>query len=403
MLRDKLNRLSSQIVRPQPSSVNSRKDDRYLRAAEALQGEIISSSDGTFLEIVTDFEATYSHGRSTFYELSQPTDLRKGYFLNARVNEMIDREKLLFFDMETTGLSGGSGTVPFLIGCGSMVDERFQVRQYFLPDYPDEAAMLEAVRAEISDETIIVSYNGKSFDLPILVDRLILHRIERNLKIADHIDLLHPVRKLYKRRLKDCTLGNVERSILEFFRYDDIPGYLVPAVYFNWLATQETGELARVVRHNLNDIVSLYFILYHIADILENPSARIKEPEDVYSLARLLEKKGDHEGLCRLIEDFHALLWDEGRHDILFFHSLSYKRNGVFLRAVEIWKKISITDSPEAFFAGIELAKFYEHRARDISRALQHAVQAEKRCPRHRGLTLELEKRIGRLKRKLSS
>jgi len=401
MLRDKLDRFSSHIVTSEEEVNSGDGQDRYNKIAAHLGGELCVDLSGTYVRIISDYDETYSYGRMTLDELLIPISLKKMYYDWSDDAEKIDPRKLLFFDMETTGL-GGSGTVPFLIGFGSVTENGFQVRQYFLPDYPDEEAMLEAVRAEIKPDTVIVSYNGKAFDMPILTDRLIIQRVERNLKFGDHIDLLNPVRRLYRRRLRDCTLINVEKNILDFYRFDDVPGYLVPSIYFDWLNTDNTDKLEGVVEHNRNDIISLYFIMYQIAVTLENPEEKIKEPDDILSLAKMFEKRREHENVGRLLEKFDGISWAYKRYDILFLQSLAYKRSGRLSDAVALWKKIIEGSALETFPAFIELAKYYEHRVKDIREALKMTLSARDICPPRPFLRGEIQKRIGRLTKKLS-
>jgi len=334
-------------------------------------------------------------------DLENPAAFVRGHFYDTDRDRTFDPRNFLFFDMETTGL-GGSGTVAFLIGFGSIDANGFQVRQYFLPDFPDEEAMLEAVRKEITPDSVIVSYNGRAFDMPILADRLIIQRVERNLEYADHIDLLYPTRRLFRRRLQDCTLSNVERNVLDFHREDDVPGYLVPSIYFNWLATYEMEMLAKVIEHNINDIVSLFFLMHRISEIQVKPQEKISEPDDVLSLARIMENRREHENLCKMLESFDDITWGHRRFDILYLQSLSYKRSGKFAEAVELWTRIVRNKSPEAFRASIELAKYFEHRAKDPQTALNYALGAEENCPSISSLQSDVRKRINRLTAKIS-
>ncbi|MBN2227335.1 MAG: ribonuclease H-like domain-containing protein [candidate division Zixibacteria bacterium] len=401
MLRDKLNRLSGHIVGPE-SGADDEYRDRYHIAAECLRGEICARDEGTFVKIVTDFDPVYRHGEIALGDLDRTVPYRSGHFMSEMAETVYDPGNLLFFDMETTGL-GGSGTVAFLIGFGSVTPEGFQVRQYFLPDYPDEAAMLETLRSEIDEKTIIVSYNGKTFDMPILRDRMIINRVERNLTFADHVDLLHSTRRLFRRRIGSCSLGNIEREVLGFHRVDDLPGELVPPVYFNWLATSDTELLNKVVEHNLYDIVSLYFLLHHLSVLMENPSVEMREADDMLSLVRVMEKRREHGAIPRLLEQCEPALWDERRFDVLMHLALAYKRTGQIDRAVLIWRKITATTASETFFARIELAKYFEHRRRDIASALAHTMAAEPICPSILSFETDLERRLRRLRKKQGS
>jgi hypothetical protein len=290
--------------------------------------------------------------------------------------------------------------VPFLIGCGSVKKNSFQIRQYFLPDYSDEEAMLEAVREEIKEKTVIVSYNGKSFDLPILNDRLIIQRVERNLTFDDHIDLLHTARRMYRRRLKDCTLTNIEREILDFYRIDDIPGSMVPAMYFAWLNYDETENLKGVVEHNLYDIISLFFLMHHFSSIQTDPDEKISEPDDVLSLAKIIQSSREHENVYKILEKFENISESYNRNDIIYMQSMAYKRSGEFNKAALLWEKIAEDETLESFLSQIELAKYYEHRIKDFNKAIDYSLQARKICPPRTDYKNDLEKRISRLKRK---
>ncbi len=401
MLRDKLQRFSRQISPADAIQADSRTNHHLVSLAQVLDAEIFAGSGGEFLKIVTDFNETYLHGHATFKSYSELPRLSMGNFPFPDQPVDFDIGRLLFIDTETTGL-GGSGTVPFLIGVGSMVESGFQVRQYFLPDYPDESAMLEAIRAEIHSDSIIVSYNGKAFDMPIISDRLIIHRIERNLEFGGHIDLLFHTRRLFRRRLQDCTLANVEREILGYFRNDDIPGFLVPSIYFDWLATGQTGELRHVMKHNLDDIVSLFFLLHHIIEIFERPEERLFEPDDILSFAKICESRRDNGAICRFLEKYEADLYNWRRYDILFLEALACKRVGNPHKAAEIWENIAGSNTALSYFAHIELAKYYEHRIRDITAAMKQAEKAVPICPRNELHRTALKKRTERLNKKLS-
>lgn len=404
MLRDKLSKLDKHFKPSGKKKTEVKADDEYNRyqiARKLLGGELCELSSGTFLKIESNFDSVYKHGNLTINQLSESAPFRYAHFEQCDNQESVDLSRLLFFDIETTGL-GGSGTVPFLIGFGSVIGDSFQVRQYFLPDYPDEAAMLEAVREEVTEETILVSYNGKSFDMPILIDRMIINRVERNLKIGGHIDLLHSARRLYRRRLQSCTLSNIERNILDFQRYGDVPGEMVPAVYFNWLNSMGTQLLGQVVEHNLNDIVSLYFLMYHIAMAQDNPGDRLIDADDIYSIAKIYEKRKQPDKVCQILANSFQIILDNKRYDIMFTQSLACKRSGRLDEAVSIWTKIADAENSQSFMALIELAKYYEHRKKDCVVALECTHRAQRACPARRYEKNEIVRRLARLEKKLA-
>ncbi len=402
MLKNKLESFSRSIATAKDTEKSGKQKNRYRDIADFLQGEIKELAGGSFIKIMTDFDEYYAHGQKTIEDLQSLSAPKRIFFGESEESLTVNPEKMLFFDMETTGL-GGAGVVPFLIGLGSVTNNGFQVRQYFLPDYPDEEAMLEAVRTEIKDDTILVSYNGKSFDLPILIDRLIIHRVERNLRFADHIDLLHSARRLYRRRLKDCTLKNIEREVLDFYRIDDTPGYLVPSIYFDWLNSGNTADLGGVVEHNLYDIVSLYFILFQVAAVQTEPESQISDPDDILSLVKIHERRREYKKICQTLENFDDLILGSDRYDILFLKSMSHKRDGQFESAAALWNKIAEVATKEAYICNIELAKYYEHKIKDYKKALIYTNSAREKCPSKAAEKEAITKRINRLTTKINS
>jgi uncharacterized protein YprB with RNaseH-like and TPR domain len=189
-------------------------------------------------------------------------------------------EDFLFFDLETSGLSGGAGTVAFLAAFGRFVRKSggvsLHITQYLLLDYPGENDFLEALLGEFSNkEQIIVSYNGKSFDSPLLKTRCIMKRIQAPEYF--HVDLLHPARRLWKTVLEDCSQATIETGILCLDRDGDIPGALAPDIWFDFLKTGNAGQLMGVCDHNCRDIAGLTSILCAMSGIAENPLGTIKK------------------------------------------------------------------------------------------------------------------------------
>ncbi len=352
----------------------SKKAEKLRRA---LGGEIVSSSSGEYLCLKQHYDHDYIHGSIKFKSLQKTTYLLS-HFSAAGEDIEVRPNDFLFFDTETTGLSG-AGAVPFLIGFGFFVSGGFETRQYIIPDFADEAAMLEDIFAEFSEKRILVSYNGKSFDKPLIEDRLIIHRIAREIPFRHHIDLLHPSRSLFKRRLGDCSLGNIERHALGYERGDDIPGYLVPSVYLDWIHTDETSQLADVISHNRKDIVSLAALVAVISESFTSASSTLQSPLDAYSLMRICEKRKAG-GLRDLAVKIGKERDDEftklGDSEIEFQRAMVFKRAGDFDKAVGIWRRLESSDcfQPKnrrpSQAARLELAKWYEHRCKDYQNAL---------------------------------
>jgi uncharacterized protein YprB with RNaseH-like and TPR domain len=209
----------------------------------------------------------------------------------------VDARTLLFFDTETTGLAGGTGTYAFLVGLGFFEGQEFVVRQYFMRDYPEEQAMLEAIACDLSRFTTLVSFNGKSFDWPLLETRFRLSRMRPPLAGAPHLDLLHPARRIWRDRLGACNLQNLEVQILGVHRQGDVPSHLIPALYFDYLRTGDLSPLVDVIQHNKLDILSLVSLAGWMGQMVTQPLGATPDGEllcgdDLYALGRLYESRG---------------------------------------------------------------------------------------------------------------
>ena len=309
-------------------------------------------------------------------------------------------DELLFFDIETTGL-GGAGAVAFLIGCGSVVSEGFEVRQYLLPDFSDETAMLEKVLEELNPDKTIVSYNGVAFDMSMIRDRMIVNRVARKIKTTGHIDLLHSVRRLFKRRLGDCSLGNVEQELFGFYREDDIPGYLIPSVYFDWLGSEALDDMETVMEHNRWDIFSLYFLINHINRVFQTEGASLDEVDDLYSLSRVYGRRKRNDKVLSLYGEIEKSGPSPLDDDVLWFSSLAMKRTGQWPEAIRVWLRLAETPGREGYRANLELAKYFEHKLKDIEKALNHTRRAFRICPDSPSHKEQLQRRLNRLSEKL--
>lgn len=182
-----------------------------------------------------------------------------------KLDVAVDRRRLLCFDTETTGLAGGVGTRAFMIGVAAWQDDRLTVRQVYLTRIAGEAAMLRTFVNWLHTDTILVSYNGKSYDSPLLKGRLRLNRIDHPLAELPHFDWLHPTRRVYRGSLPNCRLSTVERDVLRIVREDDLPGSEAPAAWLAYLRGQSTRGLARVLEHNRQDVITLMRLGDHLA------------------------------------------------------------------------------------------------------------------------------------------
>lgn len=273
--------------------------------------------------------------------------------------EVDDDRNLCFVDTETTGLSGGAGTIAFLVGIGVPQGDVFRVTQYFVADYPGERDLIEMLARELDENRVVVSYNGKSFDVPILRSRFALNG--RSLRLGAQIDLLHTARRLWRASIGTCSLHAVEEQVLGVEREDDVPGYLVPELYFEYLRSGDASDLHSVFSHHFYDIVSLATLL----DYIETIPSRSAESVDRDELGRLMLERGISGGVSLLLDRAIAGSLSAARVVSVFL-----KREGRWGEAIEIWQ--SLWERSSSYFAGVELAKFYEHRSRDLEKALEY-------------------------------
>ena len=400
-LRDRLAGVHSLIAGRNTVSIDSSESSMYERLAAGLGGSLRDNYASRFCVKRTTLDWSYCHGLQRLDSDEALKLLPASAFLTQESPAEIETDRLLFIDTETTGL-GGVGVVPFLVGCGSYTLTGFEVRQYIIPDYSDEAAMLEAVLEEFSPGTVVVSYNGKAFDLPILRDRMIVNRVARELPFDDHFDLLHAVRRLFRRRLGDCTLGNIERELFGFYRLDDIPGYLVPSAYFDWLASQELSMMTKVVIHNQLDVVSLAFLAQHIARAFVSRGRNLTAVEDQHSLARVYGRRRQTDEVNAIFERMDRAAVGRLSPDALFYHAQALKRAGQWPQATRLWRQLAASGEPEAYWASLELAKYWEHQAGDFTAAIACTRQAQVLCPYGTKHQQRLRHRLQRLLTKTS-
>ncbi|HSX64520.1 MAG TPA: ribonuclease H-like domain-containing protein [Pseudoxanthomonas sp.] len=179
--------------------------------------------------------------------------------------DAIDTQRLLFFDTETTGLAGGTGTRAFMIGAADCHAGQLRIRQLYLTAMSGERAMLELFRDWLDPDTVLTSYNGKSYDAPLLATRYRLCRMDNPLAGLAHVDLLYPTRRRYRGVWENCRLATIERQLLQIVREDDLPGSQAPAAWLHYLRGGSSRNLCRVLQHNDQDVVTLARLLVQLA------------------------------------------------------------------------------------------------------------------------------------------
>jgi uncharacterized protein len=299
-------------------------------------------------------------------------------------SQSLSAEHILFLDTETTGLDRGTGTHVFLVGIGYFAGDQFHVQQHFLRDLYEEASLLCELDNIVRNFPVLVTFNGRGFDWPLLTNRFILHGY-RNIPELVHWDLLTSSRRVWRNRLRDCSLGSLERNILDVHRYGDVPGYLIPALYFDYLRSKDARPLRPIFSHNHEDIVSLARLADLILRTEQNPLIELSNPIDRVSYGMYLMNYGDPSLGERLIE---PELQSHGIQSDLRFRAAktladNYKRSRHWSNVVEIWRAMLQHEShtPEqSLFPLVELAKVFEHRLKDHSQAIRYVERAMNLC-----------------------
>ncbi len=368
-----------------PPTLAGRPEGQPRTTGRDLPGERIETSLGAFQRIDTVYPIDFAHGPKT---LAQAFAHHPGTAARLARDEALahtDLRSLAFLDTETTGLAGGAGTLVFLIGVGAVEADRFVLRQYFLLDPAHESALLAALVDDLAPRTGYVTFNGRSFDLPLLETRLTMNRRRGALGQRPHLDLLMPARRLYRGRLPSCSLGDIERGVFNIARDDDdVPGWLIPQLYTDYLRTHNAREMQRVIYHNTIDILSMVTLTAHLLEVFGAPMGA--EPTPPRPATPLSAPPGPlPEDLLRLA-CWHT---DNGRPaeaEVAFTGALAgkltlpdrtlgltrlaalYKRLGRRAEAVPFWEQLAsfTLEDPAPF---VELAKYYEWHARDYRRA----------------------------------
>jgi len=281
-----------------------------------------------------------------------------------------DMKRPLFLDTETTGLSGGTGTVAFLVGLAWRDGDGLTFVQYFLCDFNQESALLWAVGQCVRDAGVLVSYNGRSFDWPLLQTRLVMRRADPAWPSPPHLDLLTLARRIFKPRLPDCALQTIEQAVLDLHRADDLPGTLIPGRYFGWLRNGDPRVLDPVFTHNRQDVLSMAVLLARFESVLRNGDNL--DPLDRFGRARFMEARGFTPEALR--EYRH--LWQASLPGTRFMArgaiglrlARLLRRSGHWTEARAVLEECWRTQS-YPYPAAIELAKLLEHQAKDLSAA----------------------------------
>ena len=398
--------------------------DREARAAQAIEdlvaGRFHTTSRGQCFIAEATYPLDYGHGDlplSAFLELSPRTmaELEQ----DERVGD-VDLRSVCFLDTETTGLSGGTGTMAFIVGLGFFADGAFCLQQYFLRDPGDEPAMVEALKASFPGFEALISFNGRCFDVPIIENRFILSRTVPTLRDKVHVDLLHPARRLWRYAFSSCALTALEREVLGVRRQQaDVPSGVIPLLYRDYLRTGDARDMQRVLYHNKVDILSLVTLAARLCRAYADPwredevgrrrrlsgaeyyglgrwyagTKGIEEAERAYRMALTLSEKPGSEMRIRTLRELAYLLKRADRRG----------------EAYPYWQQLSLEggEGSDGILAHVELAKYHEWYTGELERAAAWTRAAIRKAEcwrsgmRRKDELAALRHRLERLERKM--
>ncbi len=338
--------------------------------------------------------------------------------------------RTVFIDLETTGLSGGAGTVAFLVGCGFFDLGAFQVRQFLLTSHVSERALLWAVAEFFKDAGLIVTYNGKSFDVPVMETRWLFHRLQMPLDGVPHFDMVHPARRLWRPRAASidmddggCRLGTLERTLFSVSRVGDVGGFEIPARFFRFLRSGDPRPLEGVLEHNRFDLVSLAAVMARAVELTRSGHLACRDCGEALALGRIYERAAADDrlrGRDGVMNDA-ASCYRRGaesrvadiRAEALYRLGLWHRRERRFPEAAAIWREVLELTEPRGVrriigmralrrFAAEALAVHHEHRDRDLDSARELALFALEEAEADGRVADGVRHRLARLDRKIA-
>ena len=367
--------------------------------SDSLPGSEVETPVGRHWEMEKLYARHRRHGSMDISDLSELPGNLLDPISNGRIADA-PPATWAFLDTETSGLIGGAGTFAFLIGVGRITPEGFYVRQFFMREHAEEPSLLHALAEHLKHFRILITYNGMSFDRPLLETRFRLTRTPQPFGEMEHLDLLFGARRLWKLRFDSCRLVELESQILGVERQGDLPGEMIPYVYFEYLRTQAADRLIPIFHHNAIDILTLACLTGIVPWAFHSPeNARLSHGAELAALARWFRQAHRHEQALGL---FRRAV-DRGLSDELLFRTmwdiaLLEKKLGNETAAIVVLNDLAACRNVFRLSALEALAKYYEHRQRDPARALALTLQAleleDNETIRRR--KLRLERRLSR-------
>ncbi len=414
------------VVAPELTSTESRDfspghaNVDSARAAAVLGGAVVERAEGAVIVVDREYRANDRHGHCRIGDVVDTlneeqdalTTLTRAWSTGALPSP------LLFLDLETTGLFTGAGTQAFLVGCAAIDGDSIRVRQFLMPGFEHERAVLAELTAWAAEHGALVTYNGKTFDVPLIETRFLFHRLPFPLAATPHLDVLHAARRLWRGRPvtagpdpdeSSCSLSVLEKHLAGLHRVGDVPGFEIPSRYFQFVRDGDARPLEAVLEHNRLDLISLAAVMARALTLVSRGPLESSNPHECFGLARLYERAAALENaegaLLRSIDLAKRIGTEPEVHaDALRRLAWIRRRSGRVHEAADTWRELASLPRCAAAMrreAKEALAIYHEHRSRDLGTARSLVLDVLKDDPMGRRKA-EAEHRLQRLERKIA-
>ena len=362
-----LERLRAVLRRTESRARDEETYRRPFSPSPGPSGHVVETEAGACLVLRRRYPLAHRQGKVGIDLAATATPLPLGAGLGVAPGEAI------YLDTETTGLAGGTGTYPFLIGLGRFTGEAFEVEQFFMRDFHEEPALLELLARRVPEASGLVTYNGQRFDLPLLETRFLLARRPWPGQTVPHLDLLPLARRLWRGCVEDFRLGSLEVQLLGHERGNDVPGALIPQIYFRYLRDGDFSAIERVFEHNAQDLLSLAVLTGRAALLIGGHE--VERPEEWAGLGRFWEERDWERSVACYREALAGGLARDQAQEVRQRLGRLLRRLGRWEEAREVWAAWA-AEEMTSIEPLEELAKYLEHRARDFQAARQIVVRA---------------------------
>ncbi len=372
-LRDKLRRLDGSAPPPPSQTGKSSGESEWKNQLAHELGVEIIEEQNSYLLIKEQLWPVFNDAAFEWLQAKGFEVIKFSSLIGKKEDTAIALRKAIFFDLETTGLAGGTGTFAFLVGMGFIETDAIRVRQYLLPDFSFEWLLLKHLQMVFPEYDYTVSFNGKTFDIPLLANRFVLNRLENILDTHYHIDILHAARRIWRNILPNCDLQSLESHVLGHQRKNDLPGHLIPHAYFEFINKRHLWMIQDVLEHNFWDVINMVLLTTRLAAAAEYPDRFLDTIEEKFALAEYYFKTRQDEAALNILESIlksENQLRPQQELQIFFTLAMVLKRKGMAQKSVHyLWKLLERNQTHPRVIE--ELAKYYEHQEKNYALALE--------------------------------